>query len=148
MFTERPILDLSLLSVKYPLTFLYLSRGKRNQPEMREPVPFSKTLLYKIYYRIQSFTLMRGWNIFWSLVVDWIKLPIIDREIRSDSKSEFELVLTPKPLPTSDELQVKIESPENFMKMRFALAGSCRREDIPACGRGRGTGLLGRSDKP
>ncbi|GAU19225.1 hypothetical protein TSUD_199070 [Trifolium subterraneum] len=29
------------------------------------------------------------------------------------------------------------------MKMRFALAGSCRREDIPACGRGRGTGLLG-----
>ena len=51
-------------------------------------------------------------------------------------------------LPTSDELQVKIESPENFMKMRFALAGSCRREDIPACGRGRGTGLLGRSDKP
>lgn len=99
MFTERPILDLSLLSVKYPLTFLYLSRGKRNQPEMREPVPFSKTLLYKIYYRIQSFTLMRGWNIFWSLVVDWIKLPIIEREIRSDSKSEFELVLTPKPLP-------------------------------------------------
>ena len=84
MFTERPILDLSLLSVKYPLTFLYLSRGKRNQPEMREPVPFSKTLLYKI---------------FWSLVVDWIKLPIIEREIRSDSKSEFELVLTPKPLP-------------------------------------------------
>ncbi|KAI5409133.1 hypothetical protein KIW84_054801 [Lathyrus oleraceus] len=80
---------------------------------------------------------MRGWNIFWSLVVDWIKLPIIEREIRSDSKSEFELVLTPKPLPlpTSDELQVKIESPENLMKMRFALAGSCRREDIPACGR-------------
>ncbi|KAK7298193.1 hypothetical protein VNO77_46826 [Canavalia gladiata] len=72
----------------------------------------------------------------------------LEREIRSDSKSEFELVLTPKPLPTSDELQVKIESPENFMKMRFALAGSCRREDIPACGRGRGTGLLGRSDKP
>lgn len=57
-------------------------------------------------------------------------------------------MLTPKPLPTSDELQVKIESPENFMKMRFALAGSCRRKDIPACVRGRGTGLLGRSDKP
>ncbi|CAI8595002.1 unnamed protein product [Vicia faba] len=40
------------------------------------------------------------------------------------------------------------------MKMRFALVGSCRREDIPACGRGRGTGLLdfefeqeGRDDK-
>ena len=53
-------------------------------------------------------------------------------------------MLTPNfSLPTSDELQVKIESPENFMKMRFA---SSRREDIPACGRVIGN-LLTRSKR-
>lgn len=85
LFTERPILYLSLHSVKCPLSFIY--KGNRNQPVMREPVPFSFVLLlYMLWNELQDsiFTLMRGWNILRSAFSGWLdptSIPIIERDI-------------------------------------------------------------------